>query len=348
LSSRQKEALRRTPGPTLRDRINRVAYVVINVSDLERSRAFYESVSPLRVVSRTRAPSQRFAGLGIERGEFDGYLMDDGRGGRPTQIHLIEWMTPKPIGRHYSCFWHVGLAKIAITTPSARAKLRQLNRLSIRPSNDRIYRGYTSITDPDGVIISFPGSHTLDLPEEDDPCRHERLQHTNPSVTDIGRSMRFYGEVLGLDLDRESVPCEPILSSQGPGSDLSHWDSHLYTARGDGRFRVDLSQFHHPPPSAESVVPFAEPSHVGIARIGFEVDDVDACFDILRTVEPIGDGPGSLLAPEDWDYGPEVGKRRVLCFRDPDGIRLELVEKVPCAPMSGCEQPDNPPPIELD
>ena len=40
---------------TLRNWINRVAHVVINVSDLERSRAFHESVSPLQVRVRTQA-----------------------------------------------------------------------------------------------------------------------------------------------------------------------------------------------------------------------------------------------------------------------------------------------------
>ena len=46
--------------------------------------------------------------------------------------------------------------------------------------------------------------------------------------------MRFYGEFMVLDLAIENVPCEPIASSQGPGSDLVQWDSHLYTARGGG------------------------------------------------------------------------------------------------------------------
>ena len=95
-----------------------------------------------------------------------------------------------------------------------------------------------------------------------------KLLHTNPSVTEIRRSTRFYGEVLGLDLNTESVPCEPIASSQGPGGTLVQWDSHLYQARGDGRFKIDASQFHHPRPTKESVVPYAEANHVGISRSG--------------------------------------------------------------------------------
>jgi catechol 2,3-dioxygenase-like lactoylglutathione lyase family enzyme len=332
---------------TLRDRINRVAYVVINVSDLERSRAFYESVSPLQVRVRTQAPAQRFAGLGIARGQFDGYLMDDGSGGAggpPTQIHLVQWMTPAPVGQPYPVFWHVGLAKIAFTTPSAKAKLAQLASLGIHTTNRLIYRGYTSIQDPDGVGISFPGSPTAELPAGEDPRRYERLLHTNPSVRDIARSMRFYGEFMGLDLAIENVPCEPIASSQGPGSDLVQWDSHLYTARGGG-FLVDASQFHYPPPTKATLTPYVEPTNLGIARIGFEVDDIDAAYEILVRARPVGKGPAPVGPPEEWDYGPPRGVRRVVVFRDPDGIRLELTEKIPLTPTDTCTQPVNPPPL---
>lgn len=336
------------PSASLRDRINRVAYVVINVSDLERSRAFYEQVTPLKVAARTLAPSQPFRGLDIESGSFDGYLMEDATGGRPTRIHLVEWKVPTPIGRHYPCFWHVGLAKVAILTPSAPVKLAQLKALGIRPTNDRIIRGYVTITDPDGVIISFPGGLDQALPAGDDPRWFERLLHTNPVVSDIRRSMKFYGETLGLDLDMENVPCEPTPASQGPGSDVSQGDSHLYIARGDARFWVDLSQFYHPPSRPETSAPFAEANHIGIARIGFEVDDIEACYAILRQVPPSGLAPGSILPPEEWDLGPEVGTQRVLCFRDPDGVRLELVEKVPLTPMTGCRPRAPGEPIVID
>lgn len=334
---------------TLRDRINRVAYIVVNVSDRERSKAFYESVTPLRMVSELHAPMQRFAGLDIRRGAFDGYVMDDGTGspgGPPTQIHLVEWKSPTPVGKPYPVLWHVGLAKLAFTTPSAKAKLAQLRRLGISTTNRQIYRGYTSFLDPDGVVISMPGSATAELPPGQVEARRdqEKLLHTNPSVRDIGRSMRFYEEVLGLDLKTESVPCEPVLSSQGPGTDEVQWDSHLYSARGGG-FLVDLSQFHFPAPTRDSVVPYREANHLGIARIGFEVDDIDESYRILRRSRSIGKGPGHLSPPERWDYGPDVGVRKVLSFRDPDGIRLELTERVPLKRLETCATPVNPPPL---
>ena len=317
-------------GPTiepsgLRHRIIRIAYVVVNVSDLERARAFYEQVSPLRVVARTRGPAQRFAGLGIEHGEFDGYLLDDGTGGQPTAVHLVRWATPAPVGETYPVFWHVGLAKLGFVMPDPGPKLARLAELGVRPTNDPIRRGYVTVADPDGVLLSF---------FTDPSVRHERLVHTNPSVRDVDRSLRFYRDLLGLDLHLDSVPPEPRPASQGPGSDRSQWDSHLLSARGDRRFSVDVSQFHFPPPTPETLTPHAEANHLGISRIGFEVDDIDAAYETLRAADPVGAAPAPVGPPEEWDHGPEVGVRRVVTFRDPDGIRLELVQQPPRSPSS--------------
>ncbi|GAB3275413.1 VOC family protein [Kineosporia babensis] len=295
----------------LADRINRIAYLVVNVSDAERSRAFYENLTPLRVLTSIDAPEQTFHSLGIAEGSFRGYALDDRSGALPMQVHLIEWTSPRPVGQAYPVFWHVGLAKMAFITTSARSKLQQLKGAGVEPSNHLIYRGYTSIQDPDGVIISFPAQQIEEATEI-----HETLIHTNPSVRDIERSMDFYSNVLGLHLASESVPPQPVESSQGPGSVLSQWDSHLYTGRAGGPFHIDLSQFHHPAPTPDTLTPYEQANNLGIARIGFEVDDIEACRAIL--------GAGEI---EEWDYGPGWKPRRTLCFRDPDGIRLELFEK---------------------
>jgi len=339
------------PSATLRDRINRIAYVVINVSDLERSRAFYEAVTPLRAVGMIHAPLQPFHGLGAAEGAFEGYVLEEqGAGDRPVQIHLIRWQQPSPVGAAYPCFWHVGLAKIAFRTPDAIAKLAQLRALAIRPTNDIIYRRYVSVLDPDGVTLSFPESPALNRERDpkEDPRRRERLLHVNPSVSDIKRSMHFYGAALGLDLAAESVPGKPMRASQGPGSDLSQWDSHLYAARGDPRFHIDLSQFHYPPPTLENSKPYAEANHIGISRIGFEVDELDACHQLLQAMEPVGQAPGLVAPPETWQLGGALGVRRVLCFRDPDGCRLELIEKVPVKPLVGRTDMSEIEPISID
>lgn len=336
-------------GPSLRDRINRIAYVLVNVSDVERSKNFYEAISPLRAVTRTAAPLQRFAGLGIDRGAFDGYILNDGTGdpstGLPAEVHLVQWRTPEPVGRPYPTFWHVGLVKLAFRTPSAPAKLAQLAGLGIHTTNRLIYRGYVSIQDPDGIVVSFVGSHTAELPEgETDPRRYERLVHTNPSVSDIERAVDFYGRLIGLDVVGEYAPGRVMPVSQGPGADVAQWIGYPHTARGGGFF-LELNHFAHPPRSDADLVPYTEPTHLGIAAVGFEVDDIDACYEILLVAADAGMCRPPVCPPEEWDYGTERGVRRVVVFHDPDGIRLELTERRAFVPTRRPTVPDNPPPL---
>lgn len=316
----QQPTTRSESGPTPGQHIIRIAHVVVNVSDLERARTFYEGISPLRVVARTRAPAQRFAGLGIERGEFEGYLLDDGLGGQPSAVHLVRWTAPAPVGRPYPVFWHVGLAKLGFVINDPAAKLAQVAALGLRPTNEVIHRGYVSVTDPDGTLVSF---------YTDTSVRHERLVHTNPSVTDVANSVRFYGRVLGLDQHLDVVADRPIPASQGPGNDHSQWDSHLFAAWGDRRFSLDVSQYRYPPPAPATSTPYAEANRLGIQRVAFEVRDIDAAYAALRAVEAGGEPLGLTGPPEEWDHGPEVGVRKVVCFRDPDGVRLELHEQPP-------------------
>lgn len=308
--------------------LTRIAYVVVNVSSLERARAFYETATPLRVVGRISAPRQPLAGLGLEEGEFDGYVLDDGTGGTPTEVHLVEWKTPRPVGVPYPVFWHVGLCRLGIATAMpAETRLAQLADAGIAPTNTEVVGGYITIADPDGSLISF-----LRLPTAS--VRYDHLAHTNPSQTDVERSMRFYRDVLGLLPHLDVVPTEPVSSSAGPGADRAQWDSRLLSTRGDRRFSIDVSQFLHPAHTPDTVLPYQTANHLGICRVGFEVDDIEAGYDLLREVEPTGQAPGIVGPPEAWDLGPELGTRRVLCFRDPDGVMLELVERPPRDPSS--------------
>ncbi len=116
----------------------RIGYVAINVSDLERSRAFYEAVTPMRVVARTQAPMQPFNLLGEAQGSFDGYLLEDGSGGDPCQLHLIEWQQPKPRGHASPTFFHAGWGKIAFSHAGADEVLDRLKANGITPSNPQI------------------------------------------------------------------------------------------------------------------------------------------------------------------------------------------------------------------
>ena len=87
-------------GEGLEDRVNRIAQLVCNVSDLERAKAFWEKHTPMRAYAKTETPIQAFRGLGIARGQFEGYLLRDQwdvgdvLGGGQFELHLVQWKTP--------------------------------------------------------------------------------------------------------------------------------------------------------------------------------------------------------------------------------------------------------------
>jgi len=84
---------------TLHDRLNRISHWDVNVTNLERSRSWYEATTTLRVVARTKA-SQSFPGFGIASGSFKGYLLKDAKLPRGVpMIHLVQWENPAPVGR---------------------------------------------------------------------------------------------------------------------------------------------------------------------------------------------------------------------------------------------------------
>jgi predicted enzyme related to lactoylglutathione lyase len=58
----------------LRGHLNRFSHVVINVSDLDRAVEFYENTFPVQRRQRINGPAQRYAGLGIEHGQFAGWV----------------------------------------------------------------------------------------------------------------------------------------------------------------------------------------------------------------------------------------------------------------------------------
>ena len=60
----------------LRGHINRYSHVVINVSDLDRAVEFYENTFPVRRRAHINGPAQSYRGLGIERGEFEGWVLE--------------------------------------------------------------------------------------------------------------------------------------------------------------------------------------------------------------------------------------------------------------------------------
>lgn len=158
------------------------------------------------------------------------------------------------------------------------------------------------------------------------------LHHCNLNVRDLARSFRFYRDVIGLDMTVYLAPAEMQPVTNGSLGDLlRNSDGSIYTGpdmqfsatlfglRSDSRNPLDVLQWQIPGPFGE---PYSAPNNLGIVRVAFEVDDINAARNRLLSCGLKGVG-----TVEQWDMG-DLGRRQVVIFQDPDGIALELTQQL--------------------
>jgi catechol 2,3-dioxygenase-like lactoylglutathione lyase family enzyme len=295
--------------------VRRISHVVVNVTDLDRSVAFYEAVSALRCIATYDVPEQELAPLPVaaHRGSARGAVLVDQTGGDPTAVHLVQWLSPGPVGSPMSTFLGHGYVKLAITYPDVERKRAQLAAAGVELTNAVTVRNYLSVVDPDGVIVSF-------LQADASPT--ERLYHTCLSTISVEETTAFYRDVIGLDHWMRATVASPVPASQGPGPDVAQFDSNFFRAFGDRRFQLDCSKsllVDAPEPST------APANQVGISRVAIEVADIDACHDALER-ECAGLPFGPLADVVTWRTSDPIGDRRVCNLTDPNGHLLELFE----------------------
>lgn len=331
----------------LRGHINRFSHTVINVSNLERAVAFYEATFPVRRVKRINGPAQSYTGLGIKQGQFEGWVMENKKDAAPPgdliaefparHLHLIEWKNPTPVGHPYREANHVGVYR----QNSLVGNLDEAYA-NVLAHGGRPYGAPSDIIlTPDGFkvrVFGFrdPDGSTLEMIGAEDPTGKVSypgmMHHCNLNVRDLERSYRFYHDVIGLDPQAYLEPSALQPASNGSlGDALANEDGSAYLGgmnfaatlmglRSDSRSPLDVLQWHTPKPYGEA---YPVANHLGIIRVAFEVDDIDAARARL-----VAAGQQDVGAVEQWDMG-DFGKRRVVIFRDPDGIWLELIEAVP-------------------
>jgi len=346
----------------LRPHLNRVSHVVVNVSDLDRAVEFYEATLPVRRVRRINGPAQAYAGLGIQRGQCRGWVLENKKDIGPPgdiiaefparRIYLIEWLTPAPVGTPYLEANHVGIYRQNVLVSNLNEAYQNVLDNGGRPYGEpsKIVltpEGYGltvfGFRDPDGNTLEMVGAETA----PGDAIYPGMMHHCNLNVRDLARSFNFYRDVIGLDMTVYLAPAEMQPVTNGSlGNLLRNPDGSIYTGngmqfaatlfglRGDSRSPLDVLQWHTPRPFGE---PYRTPTNLGIVRIAIEVDEINAARDRLVLCGLTNVGP-----VEKWDMG-DLGRRRVVIFRDPDGIMLELTQQLsiptehpPPSPSSGC------------
>jgi catechol 2,3-dioxygenase-like lactoylglutathione lyase family enzyme len=149
------------------------------------------------------------------------------------------------------------------------------------------------------------------------------IDHINIVVTDLGRSIAFYQDLLGF---RETMRArlegewiESITGVKGVVADC------VYLELPSGP-RLELLQFLSPA-IGEPLAPNSLPNTLGLRHMAFRVDDIDAEYQRLeglgvRFVGPPQAVPTGLVKHS-------TGRKRLCYFHDPDGVLLEIAEFQP-------------------
>ena len=139
------------------------------------------------------------------------------------------------------------------------------------------------------------------------------FHHTVLLVTDFDRSVDFYTRVLGFELvSRDDDRRGPFLDQMFALPDVV---IKLALVRGGGEI-VELIE--PVSPAALKRGTDASDADFGIARLGFEVDDIEQMVSDMKA-----QGVRFLSDIVDMTVGHYAGGR-VVFFKDPDGILLEL------------------------
>ncbi|MGA2596440.1 MAG: VOC family protein [Bryobacteraceae bacterium] len=143
----------------------------------------------------------------------------------------------------------------------------------------------------------------------------ERVFHFNINCTDLSRTLPFY-ELLGFKviLDfRSGMKSQEMADAFGlPVADLK--GVHLRIGDSETAMRIDLLEFVDPPPQGQT---YPALNNTGVARVCLKTHGIWKVYEDLKAK-----GIKFLSEPKKLP-GTEV---TIVCFKDPDGTFLELLE----------------------
>lgn len=316
------------PGATLEVRVTqltradlgvlRQGYFGLNTSDMQRQRAFYETLGFIGEIypagpetSTTFARSLGFA---------DNYLIH-------VSLHSLEEPASPPFvdtvqfrgdsyreEPPYANLNHIGMAYATYSTSDLDADYAYLQSKGVAfvstpataPNGER----FVFMKDQDGAFLKLieadAGGASTDAPNL------QRLVNTNMNVTDLERSREFY-RLVGFT---DSKPASQAGSGEfavahGFDGSIEFEGQDISLGEGTDGATLQLRQWKTP---YDDEPPYPPPvNHLGIDRINFYVKDLTATVRIMNELgfEQLGPIGGS----------PEIG---IVFFFDPDGIKVQF------------------------
>lgn len=324
--------------------ITKVLHITINVSDLDRAVEFYERTYPVKRAEAIEMDAQPMHGLDIARGRFRARMMRDPQPLQGRAILLVQWLDPSPTGAPYTSANHTGYYRHHADATRTGLEGRYEMALAAGgrpygpPSGIEIMPGYSifafGFRDPDGTTLEWVGP--LKANPDGPP---DNLTAYNANCRNLAASHRWYREVLGLNYTTRLNPVNAQPPTNGSLGDslqspdgsqhtgLVDFDATILSPWADGRNAVDLLEWQKPPTYGR---PYAKATNLGTQSITYEVNNVEQVHQkLLRLL----DRPKRHIVhrPEYWNLGA-LGRRKVLNILDPDGIRIQFMEKQTSTP----------------
>lgn len=142
-----------------------LVHMNINVSDFERSRSFYEALGfrLIWMVPPTNSAAVS-AAVGMAPYRVRGGLMQLDGADPPLVIDLLQWQWPHDDAPPYPHLYHLGLARLALSTRDMDADLATLAAMGVelvgppaRVEIDGVATGgrFVCFKDPDGTILEL-------------------------------------------------------------------------------------------------------------------------------------------------------------------------------------------------
>lgn len=124
-----------------------------------------------------------------------------------------------------------------------------------------------------------------------------RIHHVAVICSDYEKSKKFYTEILGFEIEKETYRAER--------------NSYKLDLKVGGIYQIELFSFPNPPERVN------RPEARGLRHLSFEVDDIEEAVKYLTE-------KGVVTEPVRTD---EITGKRFTFFTDPDKLPLEIYEK---------------------
>ena len=149
------------------------------------------------------------------------------------------------------------------------------------------------------------------------------ISHVAIGVRDMQRSLKFYRDLLGLEVRYDQMqPIGGMASLYKNPQKGQRRAVHLHYGKGESRGFLVLTEMPGGTPGEPIKL-----DEVGISHFSWWVDDVRAIYEKLKAA-----GVKVLVPPYETDaggYGETSGRKYLTClFEDPDGIMLQLDQRV--------------------